>query len=438
MVEHFRSMTKDKIGGKAKAMVVTSSRLHAVRYYYAFQEYIEKNGYEKELGVLIAFSGTVFDDKNGTNPEKTEVSLNQIQEKAVPETFHGDDFQVMIVAEKYQTGFDEPLLHTMFVDKKLSGVKAVQTLSRVNRKCDGKADTFVMDFVNSAEDIKKAFEPFYTQTSIDETTDCNIVYDLKSKLDEFRIYQESEVEAFAKVFFKPMKRQGNLDFSILNKYVDPAIDLYKDKDEATQDDFKSTLKKFNRMYAFVSNIVRLDDKDMHKFFAFGKLLSRKLPRGNVSPQLYLEEEVALQRYRNQKIFEGSTALEGGEILNNSVHAGKRKEKDEVLPLSELVRKLNDLFQGDFDESTGLVVEQLFLDLTNDEGLRAKAQSNSFDHFLHPCEEVLLNFVVDRIEKNQKFSAQMLDNEAFARVIKEVLLPAVYDFFRNNPNDGTNQ
>lgn len=350
--------------------------------------------------------------------EFTEVSMNQLQEKEVPNKFHSDDYQVMIVAEKYQTGFDEPLLHTMFVDKKLSGVKAVQTLSRLNRRCDGKEDTLVIDFVNSSEDIREAFNPYYTQTSIEDTTDSNIVYDLKSKLDEFRIYRESEVEAFAKVFFKPSKRQGNLDFAKLNKYIDPTIDRFKEKEPKIQEDFKSTLQKFNRMYAFVSNIVRLDDKEMHKFFAFGKLLARKLPRDKVSPQLYLDEEVSLQQYRNQKIFEGSISLEGDEVLNNSVHAGQRKEMDEILPLSELVKKLNDLFATDFSEEDVMVVEQLFHDLTKDEDLKAKARSNSFDHFQHPCEEMLLNCVVDRMEKNQKFTSQMLDNDVFAKAIKD--------------------
>ena len=138
-------------------MVVTGSRLHAVRYYQEFQRYIKKMGYENELGILIAFSGTVRDG----GEEYTEVSLNGIKESELPEKFRGGEYQVLLVAEKYQTGFDEPLLHTMFVDKKLSGVKAVQTLSRLNRTCFGKEDTFVLDFVNSAEDIRAAFAPYY-------------------------------------------------------------------------------------------------------------------------------------------------------------------------------------------------------------------------------------------------------------------------------------
>ncbi len=429
MVEHYRTVTQKKIGGKAKAMVVTSSRLHAVRYYYEFEKYIKKMGYEKELGVLIAFSGSIVDK----NEEHTEVEMNKIQEKELPEKFHSDDYQVLIVAEKYQTGFDEPLLHTIFVDKKLSGVKAVQTLSRVNRTCNGKEDTLVIDFVNHADEIKEAFEPFYTQTSIEETTDCNIVYDLYDELEQYRIFHNSEIEAFAKVFFKPSKRQGNLDFATLNKFIDPAVDRYKDKDEGEQEDFKSTLQKFNRMYAFVSNIVRLDDGEMHKFFAFTKMLAKKLPKGKISPQLFLDEEVSLQYYRNQIMFEGAIELEGDAVLKNKLNAKKKKDKDEVLPLSELVKKINDLFNTEFTEEDMLVVEQLFYDMVGNEELRAKAKSNSLDRFHHPCDEVLMDFIVDRMERNDRFTSQMLDNETFATVIKDVLFPAVYEWFQKNPD-----
>jgi len=233
------------IKNEAKAMVVTGSRLHAVRYYQEFQRYIKKMGYEDELGILIAFSGTVRDG----DEEYTEVSLNGIKESELPEKFHGGEYQVLLVAEKYQTGFDEPLLHTMFVDKKLSGVKAVQTLSRLNRTCVGKDDIFVLDFVNSDEDIRAAFSPYYEETTIEETTDANIVYEMKSKLDEYRVYWASKVESFAKAFFKPSKKQGNMDFGVLNSFLYPAVDRYKGLEENEQDEFKSTLATIKRAFA---------------------------------------------------------------------------------------------------------------------------------------------------------------------------------------------
>ena len=207
MLEHFRSVTMHKIGGKAKAMIVTPSRLHAVRYLLEFKRQIQEKGYT-DLDVLVAFSGEVEDDGEKYTEEKMNKNKagETIKAKALPKAFHTDEFGMLIVAEKYQTGFDEPLLHTMFVDKKLSGVKAVQTLSRLNRTMRGKQDTFVLDFVNSAEDIREAFEPYYEETILEEETNPNVVYDLKNTLDEFRVYQQIEVERFNDIFYSG-KRQ---------------------------------------------------------------------------------------------------------------------------------------------------------------------------------------------------------------------------------------
>jgi type I restriction enzyme R subunit len=196
MVEHFRSGTKNKIYEKVKAMVVASSRLHAVRCYFEFERYINKMGYQKELRVLATFSGTVTDE----GKEFAGQGINKIKETELKGKFKGIDYQILLAAEKYQTGYDEPLLHTMFVDKKFGVVNTVQTLPRLNRTCPCKEDTFILYFVNSAEDIKKSFEPCYKDADIEETTDANIVYDIKSKLDGFRIYWDKEIENFAKVF----------------------------------------------------------------------------------------------------------------------------------------------------------------------------------------------------------------------------------------------
>src|SRR5262245_59535855 len=181
MVEHFRRKVRHKLGGRAKAMVVTASRLHAVRYRQAFEKYLDANGYD-DVGVLVAFSGTVKDPDTGQ--ELTEPGMNvdrkgkHISEKALRDVFDSDDFNVLIVANKYQTGFDQPLLHTMYVDKRLAGVQAVQTLSRLNRTCPGKDDTFVLDFVNSAEEIRKSFAPYYERTIVGETADPQQLYEL--------------------------------------------------------------------------------------------------------------------------------------------------------------------------------------------------------------------------------------------------------------------
>lgn len=411
-----------------KAMVVTGSRLHAVRYYQEFQRYIKKMGYENELGILIAFSGTVRDG----GEEYTEVSLNGIKESELPEKFHGGEYQVLLVAEKYQTGFDEPLLHTMFVDKKLSGVKAVQTLSRLNRTCFGKEDTFVLDFVNSAEDIRAAFAPYYEETTIEETTDANIVYELKSKLDEFRVYWASEIESFAKVFFKPGKKQGNMDFGILNSFLDPAVDRYKGLDENEQEEFKSTLTKFVRAYTFLTNIIRLDDADLHKFHAYAKFLQNKLPKREGGGQVFLDDEVALQYYRVQKIFEGSIALEQSDPLPNKIHPGKPKLEEEKAPLSELIDKINEKFGTEFT-NIDKVLEQIVSDMDANEELRIQARNNSQEHFRFPFNDAFMDVVIGRMAQNQQFCERVLDDAKFGDTVRDLLIGVVYDRLRR-PTD----
>jgi len=427
IIEHFRTVTKDKIGGKAKAMVVTGSRLHAVRYYFEFEKYIKKMGYKNELGILIAFSGTVIDG----GEEYTEVGINKIKETELPEKFASGDYQVLLVAEKYQTGFDEPLLHTMFVDKKLSGVKAVQTLSRLNRTCFGKEDTFVLDFVNTAEEIQSAFSPYYEETTIEETTDANIVYDLKIKLDEYRVCWDSEVESFAKVFFKSTKKQGNMDFGTLNSYLDPAVDRYKSLNEIEQDEFKSTLIKFVRTYSFVSGIVRLDDADMHKFHAFAQCLLRKLPKGGTGYPISLDDEITLQYYRVQKIFEGSIVMENSEPLYNTHHAGMPKGEDEKSPLSELIEKLNERFGTEFS-NIDKVLEQFVSDMDNNEELRMQARNNTKEHFRFPFNDAFMDVVIERMVQNQSFCEKVLDDEKFSNTIKDLLVDVVYERLREQP------
>lgn len=385
---------------------------------------------DNELGILIAFSGTVHDG----GEEYTEVSLNGIKESELPEKFHSGEYQVLLVAEKYQTGFDEPLLHTMFVDKKLSGVKAVQTLSRLNRTCFGKDDTFVLDFVNSAEDIRAAFAPYYEETSIEETTDANIVYELKSKLDEFRVYWQSEIEAFSKAFFKPTKKQGNMDFGVLNSFLDPAVDRYNGLDENEQEEFKSTLAKFVRTYTFLTNIIRLDDADLHKFHAYAKFLQKKLPKREGGGPIFLDDEVSLQYYRVQKIFEGSIALEQSEPLPNKLHPGKPKPEEEKAPLSELIDKINEKFGTEFT-NIDKVLEQIVSDMDANEELRVQARNNSQEHFRFPFNDAFMDVVIGRMAQNQQFCERVLDDAKFGDTVRDLLVGVVYERLRNTTGSG---
>jgi type I restriction enzyme R subunit len=238
IIEHFREIVSKKIGGKAKAMLVCGSRLHAKRYFEEVNKYIKSKEYENEIKILVAFSGKVTDENYPDGVSEPE--MTGYGEKELPEIFDKDEYKLLIVADKYQTGFDQPLLHTMYVDKKLSGVKAVQTLSRLNRMHPGKEDTFVLDFANDRQTILDSFQPYYEITSVTEETDVNHLYDLKARLDEFKVYWTQEIEAFANVYFDPKTKMNNAkQQKHLYAFTDPAVDRYKEiSEEEKQDEFK--------------------------------------------------------------------------------------------------------------------------------------------------------------------------------------------------------
>jgi len=284
-----------------------------------------------------------------------------------------------------------------------------------------------IDFVNNAEDIKTSFEPYYKESTIEETTDANIVYDLKSQLDGYRIYWDSEIENFSKIFFKHSKKQDNLDFGLLNSYLDPAVDRYNGKSEEEQDEFKSTLVKFVRTYSFVTNIVRLDDINLHKFHAYARFLAMKLPRDN-SGKVDLDDEVVLQYYRVQKVFEGTITLDGGSVLDNTKFAGSGKKHDEESTLSELIRLLNERFGTDFDQEDK-ILEQIVADLKKNDDLRAQARNNSMERFKYPFNNAFEDVVVDRMTQNKEFCEKVLEDDKFRSAISEYLAHRVYEMLR---------
>lgn len=418
IIEHFRTNVAHKIGGNAKAMLVTGSRLHAVRYYFAFRDYIKQMGYT-DLGVLVAFSGAVEDQ----GAEYTEEQLNQIPEAELPEKFATGEYQLLLVAEKYQTGFDQPLLHTMYVDKKLHGVKAVQTLSRINRMHPGKTDTFVLDFVNSAEEIQKSFQDYYISTGITEETDPNIVYDLYHHLASYHLWTDKEIEGFAKVFFTEQKKQTNLDFSKLNAYLDPAVGRFNKLDEEDKLEVRARMNKFTRNYDFLTHIIRYDDERLHCFAAYARLLVRKFHiDGDPAPSL--EDEVALQYYRLQQVYEGSIALadEEGELSNNPDTGGA--SEDEKDTLSNILSKLNDRWGTEFTHMDK-VIEQLTEDMVDDPEVQSRAR-NSLDMFAIVYDERIKDIVLDRMNQNQEFAIKYLSDPQFKADIDRVLLPLIHD------------
>lgn len=427
MLEHFRNVTMHKIGGKAKAMVVTPSRLHAVRYVQEFKRQIEEKGYS-DLDVLVAFSGEIEDDGVTYTEEKINKTKDgeTIREKALPEAFHSDDYGMLIVAEKYQTGFDEPLLHTMFVDKKLSGVKAVQTLSRLNRTARGKQDTFVLDFVNSAEDIKAAFEPYYEETVLMKETNPNVIYDLKNTLDQYRVYQQMEVDRFADIFYSG-KEQIAGDLGKLRGTIRPALDRYYALEPERQDMFKSTLQRFNRIYSFVTQVCRLFDKEIHKFSVYARFLSMQLPKGH-GEHVDVDDKVLLEYYRLEKDFDGAIELESAEggFVPITGEAGRREQKKD--PLTVLIDKINERYGTNFTE-----MDKVLIQMENDYASQSKWQSyarnNDRKTFMLLFEKDFPNMAAQRYEQNDDFFVRLFSDPELMKQVMETVGSVLYQRLR---------
>ena len=286
IVETFREVTQKAIGGKGKMMVVTSSRLAAVRYFHEVDKYIKNEGYDN-LQVMIAFSGTVT-DPDVPNSEYSENTMNfdedgnRVTESQTKSVFH-DQGDILIVAEKYQTGFDEPLLHTMIIDKKLRDVKAVQTISRLNRICPGKLDTYVLDFVNTAEDIQEAFQAFYTETSLESEINVDLIYSAQKKLREYKVYSDEDIETVISIYLDPNnnKKNNSLQGKITNALL-PIADRYNNNlDQQQRYEFRRQVRSFVKWYNYITQIVRMFDKDLHKEYVFCSYLAHLLPGDEV-------------------------------------------------------------------------------------------------------------------------------------------------------------
>ena len=417
MIEHFREVTQKQIGGRAKAMVVTASRLHAVRYLNEFKRYIKEKGYD-DLDVLVAFSGEVNDDGESYTEEK----MNGIKENQLKAAFHTDEYSMLIVAEKYQTGFDEPLLHTMFVDKKLSGVKAVQTLSRLNRTTRGKDSTFVLDFVNSAEDIQKSFEPYYECTVLEKATDPNVLYDLKNTLDAYRIYTQTEIDKFAELFFSA-DEQDATTMGKLSSALIPAHDRYLAANDEDSTVFRTTLARFNRIYGFISQVCRMFDRDLHKFSVYAKMLYKVLPKEK-GPFITLDDKILMEYYRLEKEFDGSISLAGAEGGLGGIKGEAGAKIKKSAGLAEIIAAINEKYGTEFTEMDK-VLEQIQNDFLADDNLVSFAKNNDEAMFGLKFEQEFENVAAQRYEQNDAFFVKMFQDSDVMKTVIEMLKPIIY-------------
>ena len=468
IVEHFRQHVAAQLNRQAKAMVVTDSRKAAVRYKLALDKYVTEHGYT-DVHALVAFSGDVEEKESG--PEAfNERNMNPgLKGRDLRDAFDTDEFQVMIVANKFQTGFDQPKLCAMYVDKKLSGVDCVQTLSRLNRTYPGKEDPFVLDFVNKPEDVLAAFKPYYRTAELEDVSDPNLIYDLQEKLEAERIFRWEEVEAFADAFFDPKQTQDKLNY-----HVRPAVDRYKERyKSATQalqdaqreerqakmngdevgaananravqsageeksvlDLFRKDLGSFVRYYEFISQIVALDDRDLEKLAVYARHLRPLLRQAELDQPLDLSG-VDLTHYRLKKQGEHRINLAEGETeykIRGEGPGGGQARDPEKETLAEIIARLNELFAGEgLSDADRLNYLRTIKDkVMENSAVVAQLENNTPEQvMLGDFPEAFQAAVIDSLENHQDLAGRILRDPYVLRASAKVLLDLILHDMRN--------
>ncbi|WP_449219946.1 type I restriction endonuclease subunit R [Tistrella mobilis] len=435
IIEHFRLKVMHELGGRAKAMVVTASRLSAVKYKQAFDRYIKGKGYTG-IRALVAFSGTV-EDPDQPGSAFTEVGMNDgLPERELPERFAGEEYRVLIVAEKYQTGFDQPLLQTMYVVKKLAGVQAVQTLSRLNRIAPGKTRTFVLDFRNEEDDIFKAFKPYYEATPVGDNADPQKLNELHHKLLQPAIFTPQDVTDFAAVWFKARRDPSGQDHKQMNAILDRCVARFTEREEAEQEEFRGLLKAFRNLYGFLSQILPYFDEELERLYAFVRNLGPKLPRPGDGARFTLDDDVALKFFRLQQVNDGAIDLSQGEVdpLKGPTDIGTGREKDIEVALSTLVDQLNERFGTDFTEADQLFFDQVRATAELDEKVVEAAKANTEANFSAFFGRILDDLFIQRMEGNDEIFNRVMNDKQFRSAAQEHLAREVYERIRSSQRE----
>lgn len=416
IVEHFMNDVEGVLGGKAKAMVVTWSRPMAYRLYLAMADYIKQQRYACQI--MVAFSGTL--DVDGE--EVTEAKVNGVPEARTAELFDSDEKRIIVCANKFQTGFDQPKLCAMYVDKMLTGVAAVQTLSRLNRTCSipGKR-TFVVDFANTWDAIRASFSDYYEATQLDAATDPDVIYNLIERLDGYRVYDPSEVEAVAAAYFDEPD-QGAVLRKIEPK-LQPAVDRWQALDDAPKREFKALLRKFLRSYSFITQMISLGDADLHRFFVYSGFLVKKLFLDTGSTP-DLRDKVELEYLRIEDKGTHAIKLESTELHNGGANAGVSKEEEEER-LSVLIDHLNEAFGAEWTEADK-IIKACADKICEDEEFVAKARTNSMGDLRAVFGDVMMRALATILSDSQDMFEKFNENpDAYMRIMNSDLLPLVY-------------
>ena len=435
IVEKFREVTLNAIHGKAKAMLVCSSRAHAVRYFMEVKKYCEAN-HITDVRPMVAFSGTVsYNVVEYTEPKLNSTDGRNISEARLPLYFASDLYNLLIVADKYQTGFDEPLLHTMFVDKKLRNVKAVQTLSRLNRAHKDKKDTYVLDFYNKPDDIKKSFEPFYKGTELINPVDVNYVYTFRKDIQMYQLWTEGDEQRFFDLLQNINKQKDRL--GALSNAFKNTLDRYEELDEEKRFEVRSKIKNFVRFYSYMAQIARTYDKELYKAYVYADYLYRLLPK-NARERIDLNRQIMLV---NSKISEGETvSIRLGDdqkpIKGENPKAGKPKNDNEDL-LSRIIDKVNIMYQGQFSEADRVIVESIYDKMVSTAKKKLTKQANNTDE--KQFEESIFPQIFDEVargcyvEQMDSF-AKLFENSDFYRNVMTQMARVMYDNYKKKETE----
>ena len=425
IVDHFAGKAQDEIDGRSKAMIVTRSRLHAVRYKLAVDRYLSELGNPFEA--LVAFSGAVKDG----GQSYTEPGMNGFPEAQTANTFDRPEYRFLIAANKFQTGFDQPLLHTMYVDKKLGGVNAVQTLSRLNRTHPEKQSTMVLDFANESDDIKAAFEPYYETTILSEATDPNLLYEKQGRLAEFPVFTEADVEGYSAIYFGAESTQDRLYAALV-----PLVQRFKDLHPDEQQDFRGELTDYVRLYSFLAQVLPFSDLGLEKLYAFARHLRRLLPHDEDELPREIQQNIDMESYRIQQTRSGKVKLDRKGALDPVATKDTRESTlEELEALSHIIAELNERFGIELGPEHRVTLSRMMERLEEDAALDAAARVNTLENvritFDHKVEEIIQEIV----DLNFDLYKRITDDPNFGEVIKNHLFDQYLRAHRNAEKRG---
>ena len=433
IMTNFLENCRYQIGGKGKAMVVADSRANAVRYYFAIKQYLKDHPEEsKGSDVMIAFSGEISLEDMPSEKPYTEATMNLDEngkyittDKKFRKAFHSDLYNILVVANKYQTGFDEPLLHTMYVDKKLKDITAVQTLSRLNRTAPNKQSTFVLDFENTEKDIKESFLPYYETTTMEGDSDINRVYDLRSKIAEFMLYNFEDVETFISFMGKHSGgAQSEASIGRLAGLLRPVVDRYKELSEDDQYTVRDYIRKFNGAYSYVTQLVRLHDQELFNEFQYTSNLIRLLPRTKIDI-IDVEDKIKLEYAKLTETFSGQITLNEKPpvfVPGGSIQPKVPNKKQDTL--QNIIDKVNERFEGKFTDADRVIIEgiyQMFMKDSDVKKFKKYAKDNSTEMFVESLFPDKFKDIVTQcfLDNNEAFQKLFNDPDFYQKVQDEM-------------------